>query len=421
VSSRKVIVVGGGAAGFFAAITAAQANRELKVTLLEKGPRFLSKVRISGGGRCNVTHANFDPRALAERYPRGAKELIGPLHRFDATETVEWFEKRGVKLKAESDGRMFPVTDSSETVIACLMKEATSSGIDLRCNTGVERASRNSSGGFDVVTSGGEHLTCDMLLLAMGGCRVPAACELATALGHSLVAPVPSLFTFHIESNFLGELAGISVAQVEASVPKTSLRERGALLVTHWGLSGPAILRLSAWGARILHELKYSFALHVNWLPDVQKEGLAAEFQKRRRTQAARLVVNLPLAPLPARLWEQLVLAAGIDRGTRWSALSRSAEHKLIETLQRTEFKVTGKSLNKDEFVTCGGVPLNEVNLKTMESRICPALYFAGEILDIDGITGGFNFQAAWTSGWIAGNAIAAVKIQVDQSRQQPG
>ena len=231
--------------------------------------------------------------------------------------------------------------------------------------------------------------------------------QLAVSLGHTLQAPVPSLFTFHIEIAWLRELAGISVPVVEASVPGTKLRERGALLATHWGLSGPAILRLSAWGARELHEMNYHFPLLVNWLPKFNADSLTAEFQAQRDSQPAKFIVNTPLASLPSRLWEQLVLASGIARETRWSALARAAQHKLIQQLLRTEFQVTGKSLNKDEFVTCGGVRLGEVDFKTMESRVCPGLFLAGELLDVDGITGGFNFQAAWTTGWIAGRAMA--------------
>jgi predicted Rossmann fold flavoprotein len=252
-----------------------------------------------------------------------------------------------------------------------------------------------------------ETLVCDRLLLATGGCRAVAAGQLAVSLGHKLEPPVPSLFTFHIATPWLRGLAGVCIEAAEASVPGARLRERGALLATHWGLSGPVILRLSAWGARELHELDYKFPLHINWLPQLDAEKIAAEFQSRRDLQPAKLIVNTPLAPLPSRLWEQLVLAAGISRDTRWAALSRAAQHKLVQQLIRTEFQVTGKSLNKDEFVTCGGVRLGEVNFKTMESRICSGLYFAGELLDIDGITGGFNFQAAWTTGWIAGRAMA--------------
>jgi predicted Rossmann fold flavoprotein len=302
---------------------------------------------------------------------------------------------------------MFPTTDSSQTIIDSLLRSAAVAGVKLVSGRGVEGATRRSAGGFELTLSDGESVTCDRLLLATGGCRAIAAGQLAVSLGHTLEPPVPSLFTFHIEVPWLRNLAGISVASVEASVPGAGLRERGSLLVTHWGLSGPAVLRLSAWGARAQHQLDYCFALRINWLPHLSAETIAKELQTLREQQPARLLVNTPMRSLPARLWEQLVLAADVGRDTRWAALSRPAQHRLVQQLIRTEFPVTGKSLNKDEFVTCGGVRLGEVNLKTMESRICPGLYFAGELLDIDGITGGFNFQAAWTTGWIAGQAMA--------------
>ena len=430
---RRIVIVGGGAAGFFAAITCAEAAPDAEVTILEKSAQFLSKVKISGGGRCNVTHACFDAREMTARYPRGERALLAPFKRFQASDTVAWFESRGVKLKTEGDGRMFPASDLSQTIIDCLINAAKAAGVKLRLNAGVESVVKNADGKFEltlgragsplpaVVTranggaqgtarptkGSGETLACDHLLLATGGCRAAAAGQLAVSLGHKLEPPVPSLFTFHIETPWLRGLAGVSVESAEASVPGARLRERGALLATHWGLSGPAILRLSAWGARELHELDYKFSLHINWLPQFDAEKIAAEFQSRRDSQPAKLIVNTPLAPLPSRLWEQLVLAAGISRDTRWAALSRAAQHQLVQQLIRTEFQVTGKSLNKDEFVTCGGVRLGEVDFKTMESRICPGHYFAGELLDIDGITGGFNFQAAWTTGWIAGRAMA--------------
>jgi hypothetical protein len=449
-SSQRVIVVGGGAAGFFAAITCAEAVPDAEVTVLERGPQFLSKVRISGGGRCNVTYACFDERELTARYPRGGRSLLAPFKNFQTRDTVMWFESRGVKLKTEADGRMFPVTDSSQTIMDCLMNAAKAAGVKLRLNCGVEHILRNVQGGFELTIANKtsspsppleersgvrrpiqinertprpgplpdwrgegektapETLVCDRLLLATGGCRAAAAGQLAVSLGHTLEPPVPSLFTFHIESPWLRSLAGISVEPVEVSVPSAKLRERGPLLVTHWGLSGPAILRLSAWGARALHKFNYQFPLQVNWLPQLHAEAIAAELKSRQAAQPARLVVNVPVAPLPLRLWEQLVLAAGIARDTRWAALSRAAQHRLVQQLIRTEFPVTGKSLNQDEFVTCGGVRLGEVNFKTMESKVCPGLFFAGELLDIDGITGGFNFQAAWTTGWIAGKAMAA-------------
>ncbi len=407
-SSQRIMVVGGGAAGVFAAITCAAAAPGAEVTVLEKGPQFLSKVRISGGGRCNVTHACFDVAELSIRYPRGAHPLLGPFKIFQATDTVAWFEARGVKLKTEKDGRIFPISDSSQTIIDCLLSEARAVGVELLTNHGLERVVRRPEGGFELELANGETLTCDRLLLATGGCRGPAAGQIAVSLGHALESPVPSLFTFHITTPWLRELAGISVESAEASVPDAKLKERGALLITHWGVSGPVILRLSAWGARTLHGLNYEFPLQLNWLPNQDAEALAAQFQSRRQSQAARLIVNTPLPPLPSRLWEQLVLAAGIARDTRWSSLSRSAQHHLAQQLLRTQLPVSGKSLNKEEFVTCGGVRLSEVNFKTMQSRICPGLFFAGELLDIDGITGGFNFQAAWTTGWIAGHAMAA-------------
>ncbi len=429
-SSRKIIVIGGGAAGFFAAIAAAERGAE--VTILEKTSRFLDKVRISGGGRCNVTHACFDPREFVTRYPRGGKELLGPFQKFSARETVAWFESRGVKLKTESDGRMFPVTDSSQTIVNCLCDAAEQAGVKFRLNCSVETAAKTPDGKFELSLGGvaapresaanqpirsaalsrdaatTQKVFCDRLLLATGGCRAGAAGQLAVSMGHTLVPPVPSLFTFQIESPWLRSLAGVSVECAEVSVPAAKLRERGPLLATHWGLSGPAVLKLSAWGARALHDLNYHFPLLVNWLPGMNAERLVQEFQERRKTAGAKLVANVTLPPLTARLWEQLVLAAGLSRDTRWSALTRTQMHALAQILTRTEFSATGKSLNKDEFVTCGGVMLSEVNFKTMESKICPGLFCAGELLDIDGLTGGFNFQAAWTTGFLAGQAMAA-------------
>jgi predicted flavoprotein YhiN len=429
VSSRQIIVVGGGAAGFFAAIAAAETGAD--VTILEKTARVLDKVRISGGGRCNVTHACFEPREFAARYPRGGQALLGPFSKFSARDAVAWFEARGVKLKSEPDGRMFPITDSSETIVKCLFDAAQKAGVNFRLNCAVESVSKNADGKFELMVgrAGGsrpaatirgsdgahgvtrpttaEKFLCDKLLLATGGCRAAAAGQLAVSLGHTLELPVPSLFTFQIASPWLRGLAGVA-ADAEVFIPAAKLRERGPLLVTHWGLSGPAILKMSAWGARKLHALNYQFPLLVNWLPELNPEKIMWEFQNRREAMGARLVANVPLSPLPARLWEQLVWAAGIPRDARWSALTRTQAQALARQLARTEFFVTGKSLNKDEFVTCGGVKLAEVDFKTMESKICPGLFFAGELLDVDGITGGFNFQAAWTTGFIAGRALAA-------------
>jgi predicted Rossmann fold flavoprotein len=422
-NSRRIVIVGGGAAGFFAAIACVEAGFNGEILILEKTSQFLSKVKISGGGRCNVTHACFDAREFTTRFPRGERTLIAPFKQFQASDTVAWFENRGVKLKTESDGRMFPTTDSSQTIVDCLLNAARKVGIKLRTNCGVESIVKKSGGDFELKLSNhgradlpvGQdaqqrvptRLSCDKLLLATGGCRTPALGQLAVSLGHTLEPPVPSLFTFHIETLWLRELAGVSLENIEATIPETKLCERGALLITHWGLSGPVILRLSAWGARKLHEKNYRFKLQINWLPHWNEEKFVKEFQARRNSQGAKLIINSPIAPLPLRLWEQLVIASGVKSEMRWSAFPRPIQNKLIQQLLRSEFPVTGKSLNKDEFVTCGGVRLGEVNFKTMESKICPGLFFAGELLDIDGMTGGFNFQAAWTTGWIAGKAMA--------------
>jgi predicted Rossmann fold flavoprotein len=287
------------------------------------------------------------------------------------------------------------------------LRAARAAKVELRANCSLERAERRAGAGFVLQSSGGETFDCERLMLATGGCRAASAGQLAVSLGHTLVAPVPSLFTFHIPVPWLRELAGVSVDPVEVTLPGLRLRERGALLITHAGVSGPAILKLSAWGARELHEQKYQFALHVNWLPRLSADSIAAELESRRAAQPARFIVNTPFPGLPGRLWERLVLAAGIARATRWADLPRAGRHQLIQQIIRTEFEATGRSLNQDEFVTCGGVPLQEVNFQSMESRICPGLHFGGELLDIDGITGGFNFQSAWTTGWLAGRAMA--------------
>jgi predicted flavoprotein YhiN len=424
--SVKVVVVGGGAAGFFGAITCAEALQGRgSVTLLERGAHFLQKVKISGGGRCNVTHSCFEPKELAKRYPRGGPALIGAFHRFQAADTVKWFEARGVELKTEPDGRMFPTTDQSQTIINCLTNAARAAGVELRTNCGVERVERRTEGGFRLWLSAGglqpplgdaalrsggckppaRALDCDVLLLATGGAK--AADVLAASLGHTIEPPVPSLFTFHITDKRLEGLSGLAVERATVSAVGTKLKETGPVLITHWGLSGPGILRLSAWGARELAACDYKFPLRVNWLPEHNFESVIALAQQQRGLTGAKRVQNVPLAGLPSRLWERLVATAGVTEQTQWAGLNKAQTQTLARLLVESEFAVTGKSMNKEEFVTCGGVRLAEVDFKTMQSRVCPGLYFAGELLDIDGITGGFNFQAAWTTGWLAGNAMA--------------
>jgi predicted flavoprotein YhiN len=449
----RIAIVGGGAAGFFAAITCAEANRANEIAIYERSGKPLHKVRVSGGGRCNVTHALFDVREFTNRYPRGERELIAPLHRFDASDTVAWFEARGIRLKTEPDGRIFPVTDSSATIVDCLMHAAESAGVKLFTRRAIGRVDRADNGEFilhpvaTVADRDPRHppvaavadrgagdasetpvaaieptqaaadgrgysgtVICDRLLLATGGARNAAGAKLAESLGHTIAPPVPSLFTLQTQTGWVRALPGVSVADVELSVADTKLRERGALLITHEGLSGPVVLRLSAWGARELHAFDYRFNLRINWLPDRREPDVHAHFGTQRAEHPNRLVMNSPIAPLPARLWEQLALAVGLTSETKWTNLPRAQANALAAALLRTEVAIDGQSLNKEEFVTCGGVRLREVSFKTMESRLVPHLYFAGELLDIDGITGGFNFQSAWTTGWIAGHAMAGVE-----------
>ncbi len=407
-SDRDVIVVGGGAAGFFAAIACAEAAPGVRVTLLEATAHLLAKVRISGGGRCNVTHACFEPRELARRYPRGGRELTGAFSRFQPRDTVAWFEGRGVALKTEEDGRMFPVTDDSATIVDCLLAAAQRAGVVVRTGCAVRAAARlPAGGGFRLELAGGEAVTCDRLLLATGGNRSNAGFAIAQAFGHTIEPPVPSLFTFHVDDPRLAGLAGVSVEDAATAVPGTALKERGPLLVTHWGLSGPAVLKLSAWGARELAARDYRFPLRVNWAPRLNAETARAELERARAAEPRKQVTTFCPLGLPLRLWERLVAAAGVAPTAPWTTVGNAALRALAAQVAEAEFAVAGKSLFKDEFVTCGGVRLAEVDFRTMESRLVPGLHFAGEVLDVDGVTGGFNFQAAWTTGWHAGRAMA--------------
>jgi predicted Rossmann fold flavoprotein len=408
VGPGRVLVAGGGAAGFFAAVACAEANPAAEVVLFEATAHPLAKVRISGGGRCNVTHACFDPDRFARSFPRGARELIGPFHRFGPADTVAWFADRGVELKTEGDGRMFPVTDQSETITGCLEAAAAKAGVRLVTRCGVRTVARSSGGRpFLVGLSGGASAPADRVLVSTGGGRSSGGLAIAESLGHSVHPPVPSLFTFHVDDPRLKGLEGISVPTAGASVPGTRLREAGPVLITHWGLSGPAILRLSAWGARELAAADYRFPLLVNWAEPRNGAQARAELEGARSAHPRRLVASGSPLGLPSRLWERLVAAAGIGADTSWAVLSKEALSALVLQATAGEFAVAGKSLNKEEFVSCGGVKLSEVDMATMESRICPGLYFAGEVLDIDGITGGFNLQSAWTTGWQAGRAMA--------------
>lgn len=403
-----VVVIGGGAAGFFAAITCAEAYPHTSVILLEAGRQLLSKVRISGGGRCNVTHACFDPAVLVQYYPRGGKALRGAFSRFQAKDTVAWFEAKGVKLKTEPDGRMFPVTDNSATIVNCLMESAEAAGVKIRTNAPVVSISRGAGeeGGFEIKLKSSETLKCSRILLATGS--NPSGYKWAQNLGHQIEPPVPSLFTFNITDARLQDLAGVSVESVRllAHVGAKSLEQTGPLLITHWGLSGPAVLKLSAWGARVLHECHYHAPLLINWLPQYKLEDLRKQLLAVRSQLSHRAISTSCPVSIPRRLWQQLVASVGIGAEDRWAGLSNKILNLLISELTQGEYLIQGKGVFKEEFVTCGGISLKEVDFKTMESRCYPGLYFAGEILDIDGVTGGFNFQSAWTTAWIAGNAM---------------
>ena len=399
-----LIVVGGGAAGFFAAITCAE-NSGKSVLILEKTSQLLQKVKISGGGRCNVTHHCFEPRELSRNYPRGEKSLIGPFHRFGVADTVEWFASRGVMLKTEADGRMFPYTNTSETIVDTLLGAALAAGVDIHTSEGVASVVKNEDT-FELATDTGNSYTAARVLIATGGTRLAAGAKLAASLGHELRPPTPSLFTFKINDPRIVGLAGLSVSPAQVNIQQSKLDSRGPLLITHWGLSGPGILKISAWGARELAERDYRFDISVNWLPDTDPASVVAE--KRRSEAKRQLSSRSPFAGIPKRLWLRLLAAAGVSDTTTWSQLSKTQTTELLSQLTTSTFAVSGKSTNKDEFVTCGGVALDEINFQTMESKLVPGLYFAGEVIDVDGVTGGFNFQNAWTNGFHVGSDIAA-------------
>jgi predicted Rossmann fold flavoprotein len=408
-NSRRVLVVGGGAAGFFAAIACAEANPGAHVALYEATAHPLAKVRVSGGGRCNVTHACPEPRELVKRYPRGGRELLGPFHTFGPRDTIAWFAARGVELKTESDGRMFPVTDDSGTIVDCLRRTADQVGVKVFTAMGVRRMEKDGDV-FHVEFTDNSVGDFDRVLLATGGNKSSAGSLMAQELGHTIEPPVSSLFTFHIDDARIRGLEGLSVPAAGTTVKGGKLKESGGLLITHWGMSGPAILKLSAWGARDLAERDYKFTLVVSWAEGRSTAQAMETLVAARLANLKKQIATWNPFALPSRLWERLIVAAGITPETVWTSVSNNALQALAAQVGAAEFTVEGKSLNKDEFVTCGGVRLREVDFKTMESRVCPGLHFAGELLDIDGITGGFNFQAAWTTGWLAGRAMAGVE-----------
>lgn len=403
---KTVIVVGGGAAGFFGAIAIAERFPQVRVVLLEAGRELLSKVRVSGGGRCNVTHACFEPSQLVQNYPRGAKALRGAFTKFQPQDTIAWFQNHGVVLKTEADGRLFPTSDDSATIIQCFLNAARQAGVQVRCQAPVQRITQGDAG-FQVTLKSGETLNCDRILLATGS--NPQGYRLAASLGHAIIPPVPSLFTFSIPDPALRQLAGVAINPVHLQLilpTSPKLEQTGACLITHWGLSGPAVLKLSAWGARGLHQHQYHAPLRVNWLPEQSTEAIRRELLQAKTEFPKRAIATINPFPLPRRHWNYLLQRIRLEPGLQWAQFSKANLNQLLHALTQDEYSLQGKGVFKDEFVTCGGVNLKDVNFSDMQSKHCPGLFFAGEILDIDGITGGFNFQSAWTTAWIAGQQI---------------
>lgn len=401
ISKYDVIVVGGGAAGFFTAINVAEKYPESKIAILERGKEVLSKVRVSGGGRCNVTHACFVPNDLVKFYPRGEKELRGPFHQFCSGDTIEWFEKHGVELKIEEDGRMFPVSDSSQTIIDCFLMATHKLKIDVLTLQSVQGLYKGED--YWKIETNQQSFKCDKLVMSTGS--NPKIWELLQSIGHTIISPVPSLFTFNIKDSRIKDLMGVS-AQVSVKVKDSKLKATGPLLITHWGMSGPAILRLSAWGARDLFSKNYQFTLQVNWLNNLDFETVLQDLKEIKEENIKKGITKFCPFDFPKRLWESIVVASGIELETKWADVSNKQLANLTNQLTNAEFHVNGKSTFKEEFVTAGGIDLKEINFKTMESKVCKNLYFAGEILNIDAITGGFNFQNAWTGGFIVSQNI---------------
>lgn len=408
---QHLVVVGGGAAGFFCAINAARMNPQLKVTIVEKSNKVLSKVKVSGGGRCNVTHDCTDIQELVKRYPRGQNFLKKSFHWFNTIHTIDWFKERGVLLKVEADGRMFPSNNSSQTIIDCLLKELNQYKVELKLGfdvNSIEQANNQ----FKLKTADLRQLSADYLCIASGGYPKATQFEWLKKVGHSIENPVPSLFTFNIPNNTITQLMGVSVELAQIKIISSKLNYAGPLLITHWGLSGPAVLKLSAYGARDLANTNYHFKILVNWLTQYNEQTLKEEWLHLRQQYSSNKIHNKNPFGLPNRLWLHLLTICNIQEELRWADINAKQQNQLIKNLTAQEFEVKGKTTFKEEFVTCGGIQLNEVDANSMQSKIIPQLFFAGEVLDIDGITGGFNFQNAWTSGFIAAKSIAQLSIQ---------
>lgn len=403
---KRLLVIGGGAAGFFCAVNAARMNPALEVIIAEKSSKLLSKVRVSGGGRCNVTHSCFSIAEMIKKYPRGEAFLKKAFHHFFTTDTIAWFKERGVELKTEADGRMFPVSNSSETIVDCLMKEANRYSVEILMNREVFELSMVNSQ-YAIKFKDDSKLVANFVCIAAGGYPRLVQFDWLKKLGHSIEEPVPSLFTFNMPGNSITALMGVSVKEAAVKITGSKLNSSGPLLITHWGMSGPAILKLSAYGARELAKANWHFKIIINWLPSYNEQSLKEKMQQLRFNIASQKIINRNPFELPQRLWEYLLQQSGINENLRWADLPAKEQNKLIKNCCAQEFEVKGKTTFKEEFVTAGGISLNEVDHNTMESKIAPNLFFAGEVLDIDGITGGFNFQNAWTTGWIAARAMS--------------
>jgi len=408
-----LVVIGAGASGYFCAVNAARLCPDLKVILLEKTGKTLSKVKVSGGGRCNVTHKALPIAAFAQHYPRGVRLLKRTLNQFGPLDTVEWFEKRGVPLKTEADGRVFPASNKSDSIIEALQKEAREYGVDVRLHQNVQSIKYNAAAGekapWQIHVSGKTGiLSADFICVAAGGLMKAENYRFITELGHTIIQPVPSLFTFNLGSHPITELMGVSVEDAVVRITGTKLKQSGPLLITHWGFSGPAILKLSAWGAEWLAQSNYQFTIQINWLGTAWPEKhLRDSWQEIREKHAARPMGEKNPFGLPKRLWAYILSVSGILENLYWSKLPAAGQNKLIQHLIADTYNINGKTTFKEEFVTCGGVNLSEIDPLTMESRLHSGLYFTGEVINVDGITGGFNFQHAWASGYAAAGHVA--------------
>lgn len=403
-----LIVIGGGAAGFFGAINAAMMKPSLNILILEKSTKLLSKVRVSGGGRCNVTHHCFEATPLSKHYPRGQKELKKLFREFQAKDTVDWFRQIGVELKTEKDGRMFPVTDSSETIIQAFLKKAEEYNITIKTSCGVSSILPQQNH-FNLMCENGGEFSARKILVAMGGHPQSSAYNLIQNTGHTLVAPIPSLFTFNDSEKEFKDLMGVAVPNAIVKIAGTKFSQQGPVLITHWGLSGPAVIKLSSWAAEYLYEKKYEFTALINWTGSLGEEEVRKILVEQREKFPKRKIMGNPLFNLPTRLWERLTMLAEFNDVTLWGEAPQKKINRLVELLIRCPFNIKGKTTFKEEFVTCGGVDWKDIDLETMESKIMPGIYFAGEVINMDGETGGFNFQAAWTTANVAARAIASI------------